>query len=405
MGEPDELAGAYIDLAHVLGLAGRFDEAVEVCSAGYEQMQKLGLARQDGSFLQANAAESLTRSGRWAEATELVGSALAQRPRGMRAFPILAQGAQLALGQGRFSVAAARLARVQELADTYGLPDAWRRELYEITADLALWQRRPDDAMDAVQAGLALVEKGDEQRFAGPLVQLAARAAADLVEQARTERDPARLDSASAHGERLVGQARGLVPDPLDPTQHPLPETRALAVTTQAELLRAGPDARGEAVADAWVAAADAWRSLGRPLPEAYARWREAEALVLAKHPGQRPVTALRAAWALARTLGAGALVAEVERLAASRRVDLVEPAGQAAPTASAGDDPNLTARELEVLGALVGGSTNREIGDALFISVKTVSVHVSNILRKLEVANREEAARAAYRLGLVPGG
>ncbi len=414
VGEPDELAGAYIDLAHVLGLAGRFDEAVEVCSDGYRRMQQLGLARQDGSFLQANAAESLTRSGRWAEATELVDSALAQRPRGMRAFPILVRGAQLALAQGRFAVATARLDLVRELADTYGLPDAWRRELYETSADLALWEHRPDDAMDAVEAGLTLVEKGDEQRFAGPLVQLAARAAADLVEQARAERDPDGLERARTHGALVVGQARGFDPDPLDPSQHPLPETRALAVTTEAERLRAGETARGPEAADAWSAAAEAWQLLGRPLPVAYARWREAEALVLAKHPGRRPVTALRTAWSQARELGAEALVAEVERLAASRRVDLFEapdaPAvssavSAAGSAASAGNDLGLTARELEVLGALVGGSTNREIADSLFISIKTVSVHVSNILRKLQVTNREEAARAAYRLGLVPGG
>jgi DNA-binding NarL/FixJ family response regulator len=46
-------------------------------------------------------------------------------------------------------------------------------------------------------------------------------------------------------------------------------------------------------------------------------------------------------------------------------------------------------------------GRTNRQIADALFISVKTASVHVSNILAKLGVANRGEAAAAARRLGL----
>jgi DNA-binding CsgD family transcriptional regulator len=49
----------------------------------------------------------------------------------------------------------------------------------------------------------------------------------------------------------------------------------------------------------------------------------------------------------------------------------------------------------------LAAGQTNREPADALFISVKTASVHVSNILRKLDVSGREEAARVAYQLGL----
>ena len=62
-----------------------------------------------------------------------------------------------------------------------------------------------------------------------------------------------------------------------------------------------------------------------------------------------------------------------------------------------------LTAREREVLAALAAGHTNKEIADALFISVKTASVHVSNILRKLDVPGRQEAARVAHRLGVSP--
>jgi len=49
----------------------------------------------------------------------------------------------------------------------------------------------------------------------------------------------------------------------------------------------------------------------------------------------------------------------------------------------------------------VVAGRTNGEIARALFISVNTASVHVSNILRKLEVPNREQAARLGYRMGL----
>lgn len=59
-----------------------------------------------------------------------------------------------------------------------------------------------------------------------------------------------------------------------------------------------------------------------------------------------------------------------------------------------------LTSRELEVLTAVAAGHTNREIAEELFISVKTASVHVSNILRKLDVKGRQDAARIAHRLG-----
>ena len=60
-----------------------------------------------------------------------------------------------------------------------------------------------------------------------------------------------------------------------------------------------------------------------------------------------------------------------------------------------------LTPRELEVLGLLVEGRSNRQIAEQLFISGKTASVHVTNILAKLGVHSRLEAAAMARRLGL----
>ena len=67
----------------------------------------------------------------------------------------------------------------------------------------------------------------------------------------------------------------------------------------------------------------------------------------------------------------------------------------------SPADRYGLTARELDVVALVAEGRTNRQIADALFISAKTASVHVSNILGKLAVSNRGEAAAAARRLGL----
>jgi DNA-binding CsgD family transcriptional regulator len=76
-----------------------------------------------------------------------------------------------------------------------------------------------------------------------------------------------------------------------------------------------------------------------------------------------------------------------------------VEPVG---PAASPADELGLTPRELEVLGHVAIGRSNRQIARALFISEKTASVHVSNIIGKLGVSNRVEAAALAHRLGLV---
>ena len=60
-----------------------------------------------------------------------------------------------------------------------------------------------------------------------------------------------------------------------------------------------------------------------------------------------------------------------------------------------------LTAREEEILALLAAGLSNRKIGERLFITEKTVSHHVSNVLAKLGVSGRAEAAAQAVRLGV----
>ena len=103
----------------------------------------------------------------------------------------------------------------------------------------------------------------------------------------------------------------------------------------------------------------------------------------------------MRAAADTAARLRAEPLLAAVAGLAGRARIDL-------GTETDGGDDlgVGLTAREQEVLGLLTGGLTNREIGEALFISDKTASVHVSNILGKLGVGGRGAAVAMALRLG-----
>jgi DNA-binding NarL/FixJ family response regulator len=70
--------------------------------------------------------------------------------------------------------------------------------------------------------------------------------------------------------------------------------------------------------------------------------------------------------------------------------------------TATTGLASGLTRREVEVLRLLVGGRSDREIAAALFIGHRTAQDHVSNVIAKLGVANRTEAAAVAVRDGLV---
>ena len=71
-------------------------------------------------------------------------------------------------------------------------------------------------------------------------------------------------------------------------------------------------------------------------------------------------------------------------------------------PLAAAPTPYGLTGRELAVLRLLAAGRTNAEIGTELYISPKTAGVHVSNILRKLAVSGRVQAAALAERAGLL---
>ena len=92
-----------------------------------------------------------------------------------------------------------------------------------------------------------------------------------------------------------------------------------------------------------------------------------------------------------ARALGAKPLLAELTALGSTAQPRRTQ-------------DVSLTPREAEILALVAQGRTNGEIGKQLFISTKTVSVHVSNILGKLAASSRTEAAAIARRDGLIPG-
>jgi DNA-binding NarL/FixJ family response regulator len=141
---------------------------------------------------------------------------------------------------------------------------------------------------------------------------------------------------------------------------------------------------------------AEAWREAGQPYQEAYARLRESAAAVRAGRREQA-MRALAACQDLARDLQAIPLLTQAEDLAHRARLS-PGPAKRPAEPAARFD---LTDRESEILGRLVLGDSNRQIAQALFISDRTVAVHVSRILDKLGVRNRTEAATVGARLGL----
>jgi DNA-binding CsgD family transcriptional regulator len=176
------------------------------------------------------------------------------------------------------------------------------------------------------------------------------------------------------------------------PRRGPLHDAYATVVAAESARARGHQDRAG------WDTAHAVWERLGQPYPAAYALLRAARAAV---EGGKRDAAAIRlkAAADLAGQVGARPLLQQIVRQARKARVELPVAGQAAAPTRF-----GLTDRETEVLRLVAAGRGNRDIATELFISPKTVSVHVSNILGKLGVATRTEAAAVAYRAGLLDG-
>jgi DNA-binding CsgD family transcriptional regulator len=217
----------------------------------------------------------------------------------------------------------------------------------------------------------------------------------------RAGRDEALSADVAALLDRLRGQAAGL--GAFGPIQQAHRDTFT-ALTRTAELAQRPEDRRTPAdvagMRAAWDAAAAAWEIAREPHLLAEALVRGAEA---ATADGDREGAAarLRRAAPVAARLPLGD---DAHRLARRLRLgDERAAADGAAPGQGHGSRApyGLTARELDVLRLVTAGRSNREIADELFISVKTASVHVSNILGKLGVSSRGEAAATAHRIRL----
>lgn len=151
----------------------------------------------------------------------------------------------------------------------------------------------------------------------------------------------------------------------------------------------------------AWVAAIDARSELAQPWETAYARYRHAEAILAGGGAVADAAVPLREAHTAASELGATPLRIALEALASRARIQL---GGQPGGPGQAVTRPatTLTARELEVMALVAAGHTNREIGERLFITEKTASVHVTHAMDKLGALSRYDAAATATRLGLL---
>jgi DNA-binding CsgD family transcriptional regulator/tetratricopeptide (TPR) repeat protein len=377
-----------------LNAAGRPAEAVAVALDGLQQARRVGLVRGSGPVLAANATEALLVLGRWDQAEQVSREGLETSPSGPGYIHLPLDRAALELGRGDLDTAEARLQAVRRLFPA-SIPGAQNAgPLLAGLAEVALWRGDLEQARQLVAEAVPLVAANP--RFAAPLYALGLRVEADRAELARARHpgQPAPDDAtATTLLDRLAQAAQG-------PASAGLPELAAWHATAVAERTRQ----QGQPDPATWAAAVAAWERLAQPYRAAYACFRHAEALLAAG--GDRDTAAMvlgRAAEVTGR-LGARPLDGEILALARRARLDLAPPAGAtaaavdvAAPAAQLG----LTRREVEVLALVAAGRSNRQIAQALFISPRTVGVHVSNILAKLGVAGRVEAAAVAHRLGL----
>jgi DNA-binding CsgD family transcriptional regulator/tetratricopeptide (TPR) repeat protein len=393
----DDVGRAYANWTWILDLAGRLEEAVEVSEAGAAVSDRLGVMRVFGAHLLCSASDYLYRLGRWDESDDAVRRAEEVGPLGINA--ILAQEllGRLAMARGGFDEAADLLQPLAAVAER-AVDIQFIGPVKASLAELALWRGRPDEAAAQIADALRLIHFTPELKI-GEAYALGLRANADAAELARARRSPDEEREAVAAGAELLEAIRRRHAEVVAtrPVFEPLSVAWLLLCEAEATRLHRLADP------DAWVACVEAWERLGRPYVVAYARWREAEARLAARGGRGLAEAALRAAVGTAERLRAEPLAREVRALATRARLSLAPDEPEPAPVEEdAATRLGLTVREREVLGLVALGRTNRQIADELFISENTAGVHVSNILGKLGVAGRGEAAALAYRLGLV---
>jgi ATP/maltotriose-dependent transcriptional regulator MalT len=368
---------------------GELADAVHIIEEGIERARSTGLTWSTYGF-ELRAIKVIARHARgdWDE------SEAAAEPPGMRVSSTVS--ARLAAVGSYVMVGRGRLAEAARLAGE--LRSEWNRDFQigatmgAVGAELALWQGRPDEGAKLVREALDWAERigGQWVLVNIRLGALGASLYAELVERATRRKDEAARLAAASEGSRLVELARKTAHYGRPRTGSIGPEGLAWVARAEAEESRL----RGASDPALWQRAVDAF-DYGAVYEQAICRWRLGEALLGAERRDEA-TSVLRLADEVAARLDARPLREALRKLARRGRVALtdgVEPRETLDP---------FTPRERSVLRLVALGRTNRQVGDELFISEKTVSVHLSRIMAKLGATRRAEAVAIAYDRGLL---
>jgi DNA-binding CsgD family transcriptional regulator/tetratricopeptide (TPR) repeat protein len=260
--------------------------------------------------------------------------------------------------------------------------------------DLAAWDGDAESAVEAATTASRRLQRQWPVDHLGVLrlVGTALCPVADAAAAARLVRDAAGAGRWLSAGEELAGIGRAAVEVYQRLVGEMGAEAKAWAARVEAEAARLS----GRAAPELWRAAVDGF-AYGHVYEQARSRWRLAEAL-LGTDDRAGAAEQAGAAHEVAVRLGAEPLRSAVEALVRRGRLDVDIPGVRPADA-----DAVLTPREAEVLKLLAQGRTNRQIGAELYISEKTASVHVSNILAKLDASGRTEAVAIAAARGMLP--
>jgi DNA-binding CsgD family transcriptional regulator/tetratricopeptide (TPR) repeat protein len=393
----DDISRAYGNITDVLIFgAGRYDEAGDLGMRAIGPADEPTFTGVPAAVLHADIILARYLAGRWDDAAACLARAHLQPASGAGEIALGIRAAQLAVGRGEFEVASSMLAPlVRQLENADDMQ--WIAPLAAARAELAIWKGDPTDALRSIDEGLTIVHLsvGANVSRIGPILALGVRAAADLGGR----RDGRHRRVAGADAAREKGAAHlAAMRSARDEVAARWPVHIRLADPHLALCEAEATRFVGRGDPDAWAEAARQFEVVPQPYTRAYARFREGTALLAAHRDVQRARSALREAHQTAVDIGAAPLQATVEDVARRGRVELTVSAAAAQSSAA---DFALTAREQEILGLLAIGLTNREIAERLFITEKTAGHHVSNILAKLGVSRRAEAAAEAVRLGI----
>jgi DNA-binding CsgD family transcriptional regulator len=379
-----DLAWLEFGLGNLAATRAVFDEGAELADRTGRGWSHFGLTMRRGQCYVRYEA------GDWDECERLA-AAVPDLVTSLAVAELAAAALHVEVGRGR--VTAPR--RLRNLGALAGLDFSTAVEVAGLEAELATWQGDLDRASSAVERALAIFNGGafeaSQNMDLTPTCAVGLAVQADRAARARGAGGATALADAIADGQVLLQRARADVEQ-----AKRMGHVYAHDVYVAACLAKAEAEwtrLQGHSDPHAWQAAVEAF-SYGHVYEVARCQRRLAEAL-LGAGDRERATVAAQAAHHTAVRLGAEPLQGALEALARRGRLDLG--VGLPAERSLAG----LTPRELEVLRLLVEGRSNRQIAETLFISGKTVSVHVTSILTKLGVHSRLEAAARARDLGL----